>query len=79
MNKNKTYFVAQLVQMLKQKGQTYTYTEVENVKKEKTENLTKIKIVEAEDINSVTYQSLLKLQKRNEASEDDKYAIEKYL
>lgn len=79
LNKNKFYFVAQLVQMLKQKGQQYSYNEIVDVKNPKSDNLTKQKIVDAEDINATTYQSLLMMQKRNEASQDDKFAIEKYL
>lgn len=78
LNKNNSYFVASLIQLLKQKGQTYEYDQTVQ-KKQKSDSITKENLKAVELIDKQSYLALLKLQKQNMATADDKLQIEKYL
>jgi hypothetical protein len=78
LNKNKSYFVPYLLKLLKQKHQTWTFDKTEH-KKTKDVNLTKEMICSAPNIDKEEYLKLLELQKKNQATTENKLCIERYM
>jgi integrase len=63
----------------KDKGSEYEYQKnVNKVVREKATDFTIKGIVEAEDVNDITFKQYLGKQNSNSATEAEKYAIEKY-
>lgn len=77
-NKNPAYFVAFLIKLLGSKGQTYEFDNSKPIKRTKTQSLLQENILKAVDYNKKEIQTLMRKQAKNEASENEKYAIEKY-
>ena len=78
LNKNKSYFVPYLLKLLKQKHQTWTFDKTEH-KKLKDVNITKEMICSAPNIDKEEYLKLLELQKKNQATTENKLCIERYM
>jgi hypothetical protein len=94
-NKDKFYFVPKFIEYIKQKGSNYKYDETgivrtddenndekadgKDEKNDDTYDFKKEGIIAAEDIDKATYNRYVKLNIQNEATESQKYAIEKYL
>jgi hypothetical protein len=89
LNKNQTYFVPYLLKLLSRKKQKYSFdgTTTKQAKDDDGEyeeqeakiNYTKQRIFDAEQVGKEGYEILIKHQSSNKATEDDKYAIERYL
>ena len=82
MNKEPDKFVPKYINQIKDKGSTVCYEAM--TKGKKAEKIVEIDfnikgICEAEDINDNVYKKYLQNQSTNKATEEQKYAIEKYL
>jgi hypothetical protein len=82
INKGNMYIVPQYIKYIKDKGSEYEYQKNVNKvvrKQEKATDFTIKGIVEAEDVNDITFKQYLDKQNSNNATEAEKYAIEKYM
>ena len=84
LNKLGPYFVPMLIRLLVEKGHTYEFKDMKPMKGTAQEKINKgdeIKknIMEAQDINHETYLNLLNKQRRNDATEEDKMKIKRYI
>ena len=78
INKAPYYFVPILIKCILNKGNTYEYDKTKKIKN-KAIDFNKESVLQAEDIDAITYRKYMKLQERNEATSDQKFAIEKYM
>ena len=78
-NKNSKYFVAYLLKLLDQKGHTYELLDNCSKKTINKGTIMKEEIMKAEDIDEDYFTYLLKKQKSNEATREDKIMIEKHI
>jgi hypothetical protein len=79
-NKRDFYFVPSYIKYIKDKGSEYEYQKnVNKVVREKATDFTIKGIVEAEDVNDITFKQYLDKQNSNSATEAEKYAVEKYM
>jgi hypothetical protein len=78
LNKNISMFIPYLVKLLKEKGQKYEYDGTKRIK-QKEDRLTVEKLCETPLIKIEEYENLLKAQKKNQCSTEDKLKIEKYM
>lgn len=78
LNKNISIFIPYLIKLLKQKGQKYEFDN-SVVKKEKAKRITVDLLIGTRMIEEKEYLDLLKAQKKNQATTEDKLKIEKYM
>jgi hypothetical protein len=79
LNKQRNYFVAQLIVLLKNKGHTCKLLDDDICVNLKIKNYHFYDILYAEDLNTEEYDILLKKQEGGYATKEDKCAIEKHL
>jgi hypothetical protein len=78
-NKTGNLFVAYLIKLLNEKGHTYEYNEIRNNKNAyKKDTLLKDEVFNGIDIGEIEYNKLFKKVCNNEATREDKIAIEKF-
>ncbi|ARF09927.1 superfamily II helicase [Indivirus ILV1] len=79
-NKVKNLFVPYFIKLLEDKGHTHEYYQIKRSKDAlNKDNVMKEEIKKVEDIDSVTFDGLLSLQRNNNASKEDKILIERYM
>lgn len=78
LNKNVSIFIPYLIKLLKQKGQKYEFDN-SVVKKDKAKRITVELLIGTPMIEEKEYKDLLKAQKKNQATSEDKLKIEKYM
>jgi hypothetical protein len=80
LNKNNAYFVPYLLKLLAQKQQPYSYVAHQGkADDKKTESLYKQLLCNTPNISSAECLNLLKLQKKNMATMEDKLSIERFM
>ena len=80
LNKNSSLFITGLLKILDKKGCTYEFDDSKTmVKKEKISEFIKQQLIETDDINNDEYHDLLNIQKKGEATEEDKLKISKHV
>jgi hypothetical protein len=84
INKEPLFFVPRYIKYLKDKGSKYCYEKTDKKTKKEQKIIKEIDfdaqgVIDAEDITESTYREYLMNQNKNIATEQQKYAIEKYL
>ena len=80
-NKNRNLFIPYFIDLIKNKGHTYVFSDVKTAKYKQIDknNIVKEELKEAKDINKEEFNELLKKQANTDASRIDKIMIERYL
>jgi hypothetical protein len=79
MHKNPAYFVLYLIQLLRTKGQTFSYDDSQIKKPKKVVNITQQNILNAKDVTHCELTVLIEKQESNVATSEEKYQIERYM
>ena len=77
VHKSPAYFVPYLIKLLGGKGHTFSFDDTQH-KKQKNKSSTKEAILNAKDITKAESVMLMRKQEKNLATENEKYALEKY-
>jgi len=80
-NKNRNLFISYFINLIKNKGHTYEYSDIKIAKYKQVDkdNILKEELKEAKDINKDEFHDLLKKQTNINATREDKIKIERYL
>lgn len=80
-NKNKNLFIPYFINLIKNKGHSYEYSDIKIAKYKQIDknNILKEELKEAKDINNEEFNKLLKKQTNINATREDKILIERYL
>ena len=79
LNKQRCYFVPYLIKLLNEKKYTYEFDNTKIKINKNDSNILLEEILEAEDITKNTYLHLLKKQRNNQATRNEKIIIERFL